>query len=178
MKSPRILVVPLLCTSLCGCATLMHGGPTSNVDVAITSPAGQLGPIDARFDAFNLNDRGMASTSAFQMKLDKRSGYRLTIMAPHYEDFNMTIGRRITPWYWGNVAIAAAPYALLLLTSPFWPSLNYGTNMTIGILGFGAGIVTVPLGLAGLVVDAMNANMWEHDPNPVEVNLFPTRKPD
>lgn len=109
------------------------------------------------------------------MKLDKRSDYRMTVMAPHYENFSMTIGRRITPWFWGNFGLAVAPYAALLLLFPLWTQPN-----TLGpfLALFACGIVTIPVGLVGIGVDAVNSNMWEHEPNPVEVKLFPARKPD
>lgn len=175
MKFPYMLPVAPLCIALTGCATVMHGAPTSNVGVEVSSPVGLSGPIDARYEALNLNDRGMSASSNFQMMLDKRSDYRLTVMAPRYENYSMTIGRRITPWFWGNLGVAAAPYAALLVLAPLWFQPN--TLAPFATLT-ASGLLTIPIGLVGLGVDIINNNMWEHDPNPTKVKLSPARNPN
>lgn len=174
MKPHQLTAALLVSMSLTGCATLMHREAASPVDVTVYVPAGQPTSIDARYEALSSKDRGVAHQSHFQMVLNNRSDYILSVTAPKFEPRSMVIGRRITPWYWGNLGFLGATLLAMgvALNMDRMDRDSYLPGNTF--FAMATAYVTVPAVLIGFGVDTVTQNMWEHAPTQ-EIKLSPAQ---
>jgi hypothetical protein len=106
--------------------------------------------------------------------LDKGSDYVLQISASGYASQTATVGRKVAPAFWGNLAILGGGLALVLLQGQL-ASSSGGYQAPLG--GFAQMIVGVPLvllaGGGAMGIDALTGAMWEHDPKALAVKLVP-----
>lgn len=158
------LRIPLMlslsaCLLLNGCATLFAGGKTE-LSVVMKEPRQATVQIENASNQTKIRQTGSDST----FHIDRRADYLLTIDSPNFEPKAFSIKRQLHPASYLNLALPVTSLAGLALT-------NGPGSMSSAVLWLAISTVAVPIGLAGLGIDAYTGNLWKHDTQHVTVEL-------
>jgi hypothetical protein len=171
---PRFAMYGLLSLSFVttSCATLLKSGP-SHLSLTV-EPATAITRVAPDHGRTTVAVTGSTNT----LLLDRRHDYVLHISAISGGAQDVTIGRKVGPAFWGDVAALASGLALGLAKSGEFAGAmrDGGSAQVVYLYGLTAGLLAA---CAPIIVDATTGAMWEHDPQSVAVKLMPaTAEPE
>jgi hypothetical protein len=89
--------VPVACLLLAGCASLIGGGTSQNLNVSST-------PSAATFVVKSSSGLQMAQgTSGAAVRLPRKNEYQIDITAPGYQPQTVAVAKGINGWFWANL---------------------------------------------------------------------------